>query len=333
MKNFRFVILLPMMAIFLAGCGGSGNETIFGTGNSAGTYYAYGSKLVEMIQADNKNYSFNVKTTAGSAANLRLLHEGFLDMAIVQSDTLSDAVKGAGIFVSAGAAQGYAAVAGLYTEACQIVVAKDSPIQSIYDLAGRKVSVGEKESGVLQNAEEILMAHGLTVEMLDAEYLSFSDSAAALESGEIEAFFCTAGAPTKAVADLAARKEIRLLSITPDVARNIMRMFSGYTACAIPAGTYVAQDEDVSTLGVKAVLVANVDVADDEIFYVTEFLINNADKLKGAVNVPTDLNLDYAVQDIPSAFHAGAAKFYQSKGVDVNVYSGGSSKSLKAGQD
>ena len=126
MKIFKLLLLLPIIALCF-GCGGenSPNQAIrFGTGGTGGMYYAYGSELAKLIQADGKARALDVKTTAGSAANLRLLREKFLDIAIVQSDTLSNAINGRGVFAAAGPGVGYAAVSGLYTEACQIVVAK-----------------------------------------------------------------------------------------------------------------------------------------------------------------------------------------------------------------
>ena len=321
MKAFKLLLLLPIIAL-LVGCGGgeksAGNAVRFGTGGTGGMYYAYGSELAKLIQAENKGHALDVKTTAGSAANLRLLREKFLDLAIVQSDTLSNAINGRGVFAAAGPGVGYAAVAGLYTEACQIIVAKNSGIMEVSDLVGKRVSVGERESGVLQNAEQILMSHGLTFEMLEPSYLSFSDSAAALAKGQIDAFFITAGAPTAAIADLATKKEI-------------LKLYKGYTRCTIPANTYAGQTEDVSTIGVKAVLVASTDLKDDEVAYLTEFVFKNSDKLPH--NMSDKLTNEYAVQDIPSSFHAGAAKFYEAQGVKVNVYSGKSSEGVKASQD
>ena len=334
MKALKFLLLLPIIAL-LVGCGGgeksASNAIRFGTGGTGGMYYAYGTELAKMIQAENQGHALEVKTTAGSAANLRLLREKFLDIAIVQSDTLSNAINGRGVFAAAGPGVGYAAVAGLYTEACQVVVAKDSGIMEIGDLVGKKVSVGERESGVLQNAEQILMSHGLTFEMLEVNYLSFADSAAALENGQIDAFFITAGAPTAAIADLAAKKEIQILSIAPDVQNNMMKLYKGYTRCTIPANTYAGQTEDVQTIGVKAVLVASTDLNEDEVAYLTEFVFKNADNLPH--NTTNKLTNEYAVQDIPSSFHAGAAKFYEAQGVKVNVYSGKSSEGVKASQD
>lgn len=333
MKAFKLLFLLPIIALCI-GCGGNQSaksDIRFGTGDTGGMYYAYGTELAKLIHADGKNYVLDVKTTSGSAANLRLLREKFLDVAIVQSDTLSNAINGTGVFTSVGPGVGYAAVAGLYTEACQIVVNSESEIKTVNDLVGKKVSVGEKESGVLQNAEQILMAHGLTSEMIEPSYLSFTDSAAALEQGKIDAFFITAGAPTEAVLSLAMNKGVRMLSIAPDIQNNMMKLYKGYTRCTIPAGTYPGQEKEISTIGVKAVLVASVDLKDDEVAYLTEFVIKNADKLPH--NTVDNFTNDYAVQDIPAAFHVGAAKFYEKQGVKVNVYSGESGKNIKASQD
>lgn len=331
----KVLLIICAVCMLISGCSGdnSANNAIrFGTGGTGGMYYAYGSELAKLIQADDSKYTLDVKTTAGSAANLRLLREKFLDLAIVQSDTLSNAINGRGVFATAGPGIGYAAVAGLYTEACQIVVTKNSSINEIGELVGKKVSVGERESGVLQNAEQILMAHGLTFEMIEPEYLSFEDAAFALEHGTIDAFFITAGAPTAAITELAAKKEIKILSIAPDIQNNMMKLYKGYTRCTIPANTYANQPDEVQTIGVKAVLVANTDLNDDKVTFLTEFVIKNAKNLPHNLT-NSDLTVDYAVQDIPASFHAGAAKFYDSKGVKVNVYSGKSGESVKASQD
>ena len=335
MKFFKLLLLLPIIAL-LAGCGGkTAGDTApirFGTGGTGGMYYHYGTELAKMIKADDKGYSLDVKTTAGAAANLRLLREKFLDVAIVQSDTLSNAVNGKGIFTEIGPGVGYAAVAGIYTEACQIVVPANSDIKTVNDLVGKKVSVGEKESGALQNADQILMAHGLTFEMIEPSYLSFADSAKALHEGKIDAFFITAGAPTNAINDLAMSTEIRLLSIAPDIQNNMMKLYQGYTRCIIPANTYQGQKEDVSTIGVKAVLVASTDLKDDAVAYLTEFILKNTAKLPHN-NTNSEFTTAYAVEDIPANFHAGAAKFYETQGVKVNVYSGAASETVKASQD
>ncbi len=111
----------------------------------------------------------------------------------------------------------------------------------------------------------------------------------------------------------------------------MMKLYKGYTRCIIPANTYKGQTEDVNTIGVKAVLVASTDLKDDEVNYLVEFIFKNADNLPHNTN--DKFTTDYAVQDIPASFHAGAAKFYDSQGVKVNVYDGKSGETVKASQD
>ncbi len=334
MKKLLILIALAALCLGVAGCGKVSDQSLrFGTGGIGGMYYAYGLALADLVNGDHQGYQLDVKTTAASAANLRLIREGFLDLAIVQSDMLSDAARGEGIFASSGSATGYAAVAGLYTEACQIVVAADSPLDSVYDLAGKRVSLGEKESGVLKNAQEILLAHGLTPELLQPSYLSFKDAAEAMKRGEIDAFFCTAGAPTSAIRELAKEKDIRLLPISDEVQDNMLKLNRGYTRYVVPADTYEGQEEEIATLGVKAVLVAGAGTPEKDVAYLTGFLLKNADKIHESTHAPDTLTADYAVKDIAVPFHAGAARYYKEQGIEVDVYNGAEAKKITATQD
>ena len=126
-----------MAVSLLCSCGQSGTLKL-GTGNTGGNYYSYGTMLHELDEN-----GIEVKKTAGSQANLRLMNEGFIDMAIVQSDVLSEAVNGVGDFENEPVS-GVRAVAGLYDEAFQIIVRSESDINSIADLKGKKISVGDE---------------------------------------------------------------------------------------------------------------------------------------------------------------------------------------------
>ncbi len=60
---------------------------------------------------------------------------------------MKDAYNGTGYFDKEY--KGYSAIAGLYTEAIQVAVPKDSDINSISDLYGKSVSLGEKRIGCI----------------------------------------------------------------------------------------------------------------------------------------------------------------------------------------
>lgn len=311
------VLLVCLLSVVLSGCGRTTNELRFGTGGTGGIYYAYGNALAPPLE-EATGLGVEVRSTTGSEANLRLLQSGMLHLAIVQSDTLKYAAAGEESFADE-ALSGYSAIAGLYTEACQIVVTESSGITSVSDLAGKRVSIGEEDSGVTRNAEQILMANGLTTSMMTVSRLSFSDSAAAMERGEIDAFFCTAGTPTNAVAELAEKMDIRLLTLDQRTIDQLTSLYNCYAACTIPAGTYPGQTEDITTLGVRAVLVASDALSSDTVSKITAALFEHNPEIQNAVAVDAGLDYDRAVQAVPVGFHAGAAVYYENQGIHVEV--------------
>jgi len=316
-KKLFCLLLAAVLALSGAGCGKNSGELRFGTGGTGGTYYAYGSALSQLLAGEKT--SFDVKATAGGGANLRLLSEDYLQLAFAQSDQTDNAWNGTGSF-EGKALTGYKAVASLYDEQCQIVASAASGIRNVEDLAGKRVSVGEEESGVIRNAEQILLAYGLTFDMLGAEeHLSFSDAAAAVEEGKLDAFFCTAGAPTNAISNLARTTEIVLVPQKADKLERLTTVHHAYTAAVIPANTYAGQTEDVPAVAVRALLLASDKLADDQVYAITSGLFANASALQNATPADTPLTLEDALDGITIPFHPGAAKFYSENGVTVQT--------------
>ncbi len=316
-KKLFCLLLAAALALGGAGCAQQSGDIRFGTGGTGGTYYAYGSAASQVLGSDEMK--FDVKTTAGSSANLRLLSEDYVRLAFAQTDQITDAWNGTGSF-EGKALTGYRAVASLYDEHCQIVASAASGIRSVEDLAGKRVSVGEEESGVIRNAEQILLAYGLTFEMLGGvEHLSFSDAAAAVAEGKLDAFFCTAGVPTSAVSNLARETEIVLVPQGAEELARLTGTYGSYTASEIPAGTYPGQTEPVPTAAVRAALLASDKLTDGQVYAITSGLFANASALQNATPSDTPLSLERALDGVTIPFHPGAARYYSENGVTVET--------------
>ena len=132
-----------LAALLLTGC--SAAETVkrlrFGVAGEGGVYHNFGEQFAA-LENETSNGTIELRTTAGSAANLRLLTGEYLQLAIAQADLAQDACNQTGIFAEEEDIRGFGAVAALYTEACQVIVRADSDIQSIEDLQGKTVSIG-----------------------------------------------------------------------------------------------------------------------------------------------------------------------------------------------
>lgn len=248
---------------------------------------------------------------------MRLLSENYLQMAVVQTDIIDDAWNGRNGFKEEY--HDFGAVAGLFTESCQIVVHCDSNIKSVSDLKGKTVSIGEEESGTAHNARQILTSYGIADDMIKTVNLDYKDAASQLENGTIDAFFCTIGAPNPTVKSLCDKGSARLVSLDSDKIDDLVSSYGYYSACTIPTGTYKGQTEDVKTIGVTAVLLAGNSCPKDTVKAITKAIFDNSETIQNAlpVNIVTDRKS--AVNGINIPFHPGAAEYYGENGINVET--------------
>lgn len=300
-------------ALLLAGCGRSGSSIRMGTAGIGGNYYSFGQAFGQFLMKDIEGLEVDVRVTAGSAANLRLMTDKgkYIQLALAQADVISDDAE------AAGGSPGYGAVAGLYTEACQVVTRADSGISSVRDLRGKNVSVGEEESGSEKNAWQILQAYGLSEDMVNKQNLTYAEAADALEKGTIDAFFCTVGVQTTVVEELARKTPVKLLNVDGTEAEALEETYPYYVTYTIPAGTYTGQDAPVQTLGVKSILIASKELSADKVKQITQCLFAHEKDLQYSVSVDFELDPAVAVKDLPIPLHEGAKAWYAENGTAV----------------
>ena len=314
LSRFAALGLVLIFAFAAIGCGGQkGAEKKFlniATGGTAGTYYPIGGAMAEIFNKAIPGMNASAQSTGATVANINMLKEGSVDLAIVQNDITYYAANGLEMFKDKKV-ENLRGIATLYPETCQIVTLDKSGIRSIGDLKGKRVAVGAAGSGVEANARQIMEAYGVTYQDIDVQYLSFGEAASALKDGNVDVAFLTAGYPTAAVQDIASQNKIRLLAVDADKADALIAKYPFYTKMTIPAGTYSGYDADTPAVSVMAMLVAT-DKVDDALGYdITKALFANLDKLQAAHAVGKLITREGAQKGMPIELNAGAAKFYK----------------------
>lgn len=318
MKKISAILLMLVLLVTMASCGGSaGTKMTMGTGGTSGTYYGYGGVLGQYIK-NNAGINVTVVSTDGSKANIQGIDAGNYQLGTVQSDVMSYAWEGTRSFEAEGAVNSFRTVAGLYAEAVQLVT-MNPEIKSVADLKGKAVSIGAPGSGVYFNAIDVLTAAGLTEADINAQYQSFADSADALKDGKIDAAFIVAGPPTPAITELCTTNSAYLVPIDGAVADALMQACPFYTVHTIPAGTYAGQEEDVKTVTVKATLIVSADATEDDVYKLTAAIFDNIDAITAENAKGAELSIENATSGMTVPFHAGAAKYFAEKGVQVAV--------------
>ncbi len=295
-KGIVTVVCAVALAIGIAGCGGGEKEQFINiaTGGTAGTYYPIGGAIAEVLNKNGMNAS--AQSTGASVANINMLKDKQVELAIVQNDITYYAVNGQEMFKEGGKIENLFGIASLYPETCQFVVREDSGIKSINDLRGKRVAVGAAGSGAEANARQILEAYGITYDDVEEQFLSFAEGAYAIKDGTVDAAFVTAGYPTASVQDVASQNKIRLLPVGDEQIQKLAEKYPFYTKTVIPAGTYQGFDEDVQTVSVMAILVANdkIDAALGE--KLTKAIFDNLDKIAAAHSAAKSINKETALE-------------------------------------
>jgi hypothetical protein len=215
------------------------------TGGPKGTYIQIGRNIAAL--GEKCGYKLNVLESAGSLENfIGVRQRKSTQFGIVQSDVLEylktyeandreiqEAVRGVRIMFP------------LYNEEVHLIARKD--IVTAKDLKGKKVGIGEKDSGTFLTASLILDI--LRVDGVDRQTIAAAPSLEKLMAGEIDAFFYVAGAPAAL---------FNVDSIDPEkfhlIRLDDLALAQTYTPAKIPAGTYPWVKEDVPLVAVKAVL-------------------------------------------------------------------------------
>ncbi len=310
--------LLAVAAVTaVAGCGGGDQAAQkqflnIGTGGTAGTYYPIGGAMAEILNNNIKGMNASAQSTGASVANINMLKEGSIDLAIVQNDITYYAVNGTEMFKD-NAVKNIKGIATLYPETCQFVTLDSSGIKSIADLKGKRVAVGAAGSGAEANARQILEAYGITYDDITVQYLSFGEGASALKDGNVDAAFVTAGYPTASVQDISSQNKIRLLPVGDKEADALIAKYPFYTKTTVPAGTYAGFDEEVKTISVMSMLVAN-DKVDDKLGYdIAKAIFTNLDRIVAAHSVGKLITVEGAQKGMSLDMNAGAKKFFDEK--------------------
>jgi len=255
-------------------------------------------------------------STNGSATNAEAIGDGRLDAALAQSDVAMWAYQGAPPF-EGRAVKALRSVGQLYPDQLHIVVRRDGTIKSIRDLRGKRVSLGERGSGTLIHAKQVLAAWGLKESDVKPVYLRSAVAADAMASGKLDALFVVDGAPVPSVAELAKRVPIALLPLSGDGVNTLRRNDPLLSLTDIPSGTYDGVAEPVPTLALGVSLIVSASLPDDLVYGICKALWQPGTLRMLAEGPPQggQVKLENALTGLGLPLHPGAQKFYLDKGM------------------
>jgi TRAP transporter TAXI family solute receptor len=299
-----------------------------GTGPIGGTYFPVGGLIANVISGPPGSMACDLGgscgvpgliaaavSTQGSIDNVKEMASGMVDLALCQANIARDAYTGNGLYAGKPV-ETLRVIANLFPEAVHVVVREDGGSKSIDELKGKRVSVGEENSGTLATAKIVLRGYNLALKDLKLVYEKLARSADMLTAGEIDAFFVVGGQPVAAIAHSAERTPIALLPITGRAAERIIAVEPFFSPTLIPGDAYSGVPA-TETIGVGAQLLASADMDADLVYAITRSLWDprNRKVLDGGTPNGRWIRLASALDRLAGPLHPGARRFYLKAGM------------------
>ena len=292
----------------LSACDGTGagrREFLsIGTAGTGGIYYPIGGAIASRLSIRDSTRQYTAEVTGGSVENVNRLREGQIDLGFALAVTVYEAFHGGQDYDSPF--ESLRVVAPLYANLVHVLVPRGSTATSLGELAGARISVGSAGSGTEQVARQILDSYGLSYEDVQARYLTFSESAASLRDGAIDAAIISVGYPAAAVLEATTTGGARLIPVEAERVEALRARFPYYSHGVIPEGAYPGVTEDVSTVAMMNWVVAGSGLDAGVVGSLLTILRDDGAALEQVHEMAGQIDLE-ALEDAPIPLHQGVA--------------------------
>lgn len=320
MKTKSLVLLILLSLLFVSCSKQQTNFVTIGTGGVTGVYYPTGGAISRMINLQKDVYQIKatVESTPGSVYNINAVISGDLDFGITQSDRQYQAYHGLAEWADSGKQEDLRAIFSIHPESITLIVSEESGINSLADLKGKRINLGNPGSGQLQNSRDILKAIGLDEKDFNAEFVKAVEAPGLLQDERIDAFFYTVGHPNGNIKEsTSGRIKVKIIPITGPEIDKMLEEFPYYAKSVIPKEFYPnsLNEEDINTIGVKATFITSVNVNEKIVYAMTKEVFENLEEFKKLHPAYKVLTKENMMAGLSAPIHEGASRYFKEIGL------------------
>lgn len=285
------------------------------TGGTGGVYYPYGGGLAEIWTRHVTGVEAVAEVTGASVENTRLVNRGESLIGEIMNDVAYQAYYAEGRFK--GKPQKILAMFQMYPHHYHVVALKGSGIKTIYDIKGKRVSVGAPGSGTEFKTNLVFKALGISYNDFKVHRLSFTENANALKDGTIDVGIWDVAAPTSSIMDLATTRDIVLISLSDEDIKKIVEAYPFYSPFVMSPGIYKGQDYPVKNPSVWNTVICTADTSEELVYQLVKAVFQHKDYLEKIHPFAKYTTPENAITASPIPLHPGAMKYYRELGLKI----------------
>lgn len=285
-------------------------------GPEGGTFTIYLEGLAGLLHQEHPEHKYQVKNTAGSVENLKIINAGKASLALAYA---GDAALGRqGLLKSQSQPlTNVRALARVYGSTAQLVVLNDSIIQTPEDLANRRVAIGSPGSGAAHSAERYFSILHLWKDITPV-HMGYDLAMEELVNRRVQAVWQLVGAPSASIVTTSRRHPLRLVDLSELADQSdFLLKYPFYSSVRIPANTYPGQPRAIDSFQDNTLLVTAAESDPEQVTTALRVLFSPAgmQAMRKAHPIGRDLSLEKGLQGIQIPLHPAAEWFWRKHGL------------------
>jgi uncharacterized protein len=284
-----------------------------GTAAPGATTLAYGQALAKILTG-TLGIAVAAQPTQGADQNIVLLEAGQAMVGLVTMGPASQGWNGAAEWTRGRKYRAMRAIFPMFDTPFHVVALQDSGIQTVADLAGKRVVTGPRGGTGGTYFPVIFTALNIAASMRNG---AWTESGAQFENRQLDALAISVGVPFPLLVDLDAKVPLVHVAFTAEQTVLLHQAMPELTPSVVPAGAYRSLKTDYPTVGMYNFAVAHRELPDDLVHAIVKATFENRDGLIAAHPASRETLAANAVKNSFLPFHPGAVRYYREIGIAI----------------
>ena len=310
----RASLISALLIIALSPISADAFDILLGTGESGTFSHFTGRTICRITNRYADDIHCRAVPTPGDVHNLTNLQGGSLDMALVDSRMLYDAVHKTGYFKFLDIGyENLRVLSAVYDVPVTLVVRQDSGIASLQALKGKRINIGAPRSlqqlafNALMRVNNWSKGDFSLVEELSA---SQSQDTMAFCHGTVQAMLHIGVHPDASLQQLFRLCKADVVNLNDSDMEKLIKFHPAFAKIEIAAGTYPSLPKAVTTFGTRTALVASDNLDEETAYRIMTAIDAHRKYLRSAHRALADFSaVTNKMNSIGIQLHSGAARY------------------------
>ncbi len=291
-------------------------DILLGVGESGTFSHFAGRTMSRIINKNADDINCKIVPAAGDVDNLTNLRGGSLDIALIDSRMLYDALNKKGQFEFLDITyENLRTLIPMYQIPFTLVVRGDADITSLDDLIGKRINAGaplSQQHLAFDTVMKVKNWRNVDFKLFEELPASHSQDTMAFCHGAVQAMISVGVNPNSSLTHLLKLCKAQLVNMDDDDIQKLIGANPAFTNITVAAGVYPSQSKEIATFGTTALLVASEDLDVQTVYKIINALYKNSKRLKTAHSALTLISADAAKKfNAGGKLHPGAVKYFE----------------------